>query len=100
MTSHVCSICLDGEADIVTGCGHTFHESCLFRWVIKKPRQRRRLYHYVGNLVPLNGTCPDCRGKISPIFDMENCELDRRRRSLLQFLSCTYRVTGDKWVLP
>ena len=58
------------------------------------------MWHYVGNLVPLNGTCPECRTKIAPVFDMENCNLQKRRKTLMQCLSCSPRVTGNKWVMP
>ena len=85
---------------MVSSCGHGFHEACLFRWMIKSPRQLRRLSHYVGNLVPLNGTCPDCRSAIAPVFDMTNCGLAKRPRSFFEWLVCAPRVTARKWIIP
>lgn len=100
MTSHTCSICLEGGVDYSTKCGHVFHEACLFRWIINDKLQRRRLWGYIGSLAPLNGTCPQCRGDIAPVFDMYNCDLERRPKTFVQWAMCAPRITAQKWVLP
>ena len=43
-----CSICYERDSDVVTACGHQFHEKCLHEWM-------------------KHGTsCPYCRTKINP----------------------------------
>ena len=56
-----CSVCLD-EFDvnkhfvIALGCGHHFHDTCGFRWLIP------------------HGTCPECRAPVTTELSLETTE--------------------------
>lgn len=70
--TYTCSICFDEcyEKNILkTKCNHYFHSECLFNWMIQRYNKEKVLYHY-DDVIPLRGSCPMCRNKISQIFDL------------------------------
>jgi hypothetical protein len=79
--SYSCSICMEdikAKYVLIVKCKHTFHEHCLFKWIIQNPKQYKELKYYQYNIVPLRGTCPLCRTEISQIFNLKNCKLKKR----------------------
>lgn len=60
MSDKVCSVCIEaldekkGNIDTVIPCGHSFHSTCLGRWLLKE-----------------KDTCPLCRGPVRSMTRLE-----------------------------
>ena len=49
---HICLASLDEELEVLEGCGHVFHVSCIASWVARKESEK------------ISASCPKCRAKI------------------------------------
>jgi len=49
---HICLASLDEELEVLEGCGHVFHVSCIASWVARKESEK------------ISASCPKCRAAI------------------------------------
>ena len=49
---HICLASLDEELEVLEGCGHIFHVSCISSWVARKESEK------------ISASCPKCRAAI------------------------------------
>ena len=49
---HICLASLDDELQVLEGCGHIFHVSCISSWVARKESEK------------ISASCPKCRAAI------------------------------------
>merc|ERR1719192_2682973 len=49
---HICLASLDEELEVLEGCGHVFHASCIASWVARKELEK------------ISASCPKCRAAI------------------------------------